>query len=59
MKFNYCIVSEVRVVDTSVGMVLTGRGMKEPFWVNGNLLCIDLDGGHTGIYICKKSSSCT
>lgn len=45
-------------MDTSVGLVLTGRGMREPFWDNGNVY-IDLDGGHMGIYICKKSSSCT
>lgn len=59
MKFNkqnYCTVLEVRIVDTSVGTVLTGRGMEEPFWDNGNVLCTDWDGSHTGIYICKKNS---
>lgn len=53
------MVSEVRIVDTSAGLVLTGRGTKETFWDHGNVLRIDLVDGHTGIYICKKSSSCT
>lgn len=38
---------------------VTGRGMREPFWSDGNVLRTDLDGGHTGIYTGKKPSSCT
>lgn len=44
MKFNRqnkCIVSEVKAVVTSVGMIFTGRGRRESFWNDGNVLHID------------------
>lgn len=44
---------------TSVGVILPGKGMREPFWSDGNVLHTDLAGGHTGLHICEKSSGCT
>lgn len=43
-----CMVSEVWVVVPFVGVMLTGKDIREPFWSHGNVLHIDLDGGHTG-----------
>lgn len=39
-------------------LVFTGNGHKIMFWDDRNVLCLELSGGHVGIYIGKILSSC-
>lgn len=58
-KQNHSWVKLVRVVITSGGWVLTGRGCPRAFQGDESVVYLDLGGGYMGVCIIRQSLSCT